>query len=1332
MKNKLLRGIIATAFCIVSVQPNMLAADSETVLSEYNSYKTGAAVLINLKGSPETVKVGDNTLTEGNEYQKKDGKLLIDGAVFDTPGAYTLTVDEKSFDINVEASEYALYTKDDNVEKSLNTTEDSKTKFSVLSNHGSANDTAYAKYYLDKTVLNEEMKNQSDYVKYPIGTKGKYMIDVYHSTLSNRCYDLEAEIKDKNGVNVISYVDFKTNKEQKGYYSLSNDTYDFSGDNTEYIKFKISKLNRTDFSTANFFYSDSVYIKAVNPGADAECMFYYGKPSCEMVVLSEYNSYKAGAPVLASFLGELKSVSVNGGEILNDDYSVKNNNILINGTVFENPGSYKLCINNVEFNINIDAANTDILTLSSVQTLQNNDTDTTNRTLAGHSSGTNTAMVKVYKTQAAFNNGLKSDYVKYDIKAKGKYKISVFKPSLVGRCYDMKVTLKDKNGLHILNNVAAAVNGTKDYYAIDDNTYSFSGDGTEYVEFRISDENTLDWTDKDNFFYSDSIRLTAVKPEMDAICSFVYGKNSDEIINEINLSASSDNTYDIGSDAVFTYNKVEGFEFDVYLDNTKLDETSYTVKDDTITIKGAILGEVKTYKLSIVSKEGIYVDTSFRTRQLCDKLTIYTTSDSGFEASPGSGTSPSFIQSDSDIEKYKMTTIYGTWAKYTPEDLKPGWYDVSFWNVKYSQNGESQQGFRAEIFARGEKKSNIILADSNPALEDKTGEWARVGRFYFSGSNDEYVKLYSTPLSKCRYGAVRFEKNADFNVGIVKDDINTVRFEYGSADTVILDSGTYELYVNKKSRDEETVTVVLDGKEKGRYTAVGNGRTYLGRNTFGMHDSVVFGCSGNAESIELVPVSEGGLVVKEFYAENESIGYTRLNKLSCGRIIPCAVVKNYGSDDKTVRVMSAVYDESGRVLMVGSSDNYTIPSGKEITIKGKMIPVSSKLGSNLTMKMFAWDSGRLLPYTRQNVFLWDSYAEQYTEEELMPDVTVTSDYPGGNMKLLTIGNNKITYEPDDSNSDNWKVYWNFEVSAKKNRTIKMTLSFGNTYAYSIDGGKTWQGHSGGASSYVFKAGDTIRFSSILPYVTADLDKLTDKVNENNNGRVVSLCKSEAGRDVPMYILGTPGDDKKNVLFTSRHHSSESTASYVLEGVVEYILSQNDRFFDKYCIYVVPMMDIDGVENGDQGKNRFPHDHNRDYTEKIWNSVKAISEYFKDINLTIFTDFHNPSMNTPPYFYGYGPTWDNLLKLRQILANNTQGDIIEYSMDSKGVYGSENSIYGNLDANGHFYKTNAGTIKISSSFECPFFVEDHDTMPDDFVAFGKKIGKSYVDYLETSE
>lgn len=1330
MIKQLLSGIVAAAVCFGSFSQTMLAEGTEPELSEYNSYKTGAPMLITAVGENDDISVGEINLSEGEGYQKRDGKVLIDGSNFSSPGEYTITIGSKSFKKNIDAAEYAMYTKDQGANQTLNST-GSQTSFKILGDHGSSRDTAYAKYYNNSDTFNAEILNQSDYVKYPVSSKGKYTVDVFHSALGNRCYDLQAEIKDKNGIHVINNIDFKTKKDQKGYYGFSADIYDFSGDGEEYIEFRISRTNQTSFNKDNFFYSDSIRLTAEKPGLDAECMFLYGKPSSELAVLSEYNSYRVGAPVLLSFLGEFKNALVNGNVLSQNDYSIKNNNILINGSVFAAAGNYKLVVNDIEFNINISAVNTDILTLSSEHTLQKADADTTNRILSSHGSGTNTAAVKVYQTRAAFNYGMKNDYVRYRINVKGNYKIYVFKSVLVGRCYDMAVTVKDKNGLHTLSRIDAAKSGAKDYCAVDDNIYSFSGDGTEYVEFRISEENTLNYiSGADNFFYSDSIRLTAVNPGMDAISVFTYGKTADELASDINLSMASENTYNVGSDVICTYNSVEGFEFDVYVDDTKLSEADYTVDNGRITLNGAAFSEAKTYKLSIISKEGVCVDASFRLIRLLDRLVIYTTSDSGFEAAKGSGPSPSFIQSDSDIEKYKMTTIYGEWARYTPQDLKPGWYDVSFWNVKYSANGESQQGFRAEVFANGAKKDNIILADSNPNLNDKTGEWARVGKYYFAGSNDEYIRLYATPSSKCRYGAVKFEKNDSFSGGIKNTENNIVGFENGIADTMIFDGGTYDLFVNKSGNDEETVTVVSDGAEKSKYTAIGNGRVYLGRDTFSAHTSVVFESMAGSLSVELVPVTESGLLVKEFYAENESVGYSRLNKLSYGRMIPCAVVKNYGTEEKNVRIMSAVYDESGRALKVGASNNHTVSAGDEITIKGNMIPVSSELGSNLTMKIFVWDSGMLVPYIRENVFLWDSSSEAYTEEQLMTDITVSSDYPGGNMKLLTIGDGKITYMPDDSNSDNWKIYWNFEVSAKSDRTVKVNLNFGNQYAYSKDEGKTWQGHSGSSGSYAFKAGDKIRFSSILPYVTADLDNLTAKVNENPYGMVTSLCKSEAGRDVPMYIIGTPGEGKKNVLFTSRHHSSEATASYVLEGAVDYILSQSSEFFNKYCVYVVPMMDIDGVENGDQGKSRFPHDHNRDYVERIWNSVRAISDYFNDIDITVFTDFHNPNVNTPAYFYGYGPTWSNLAELRQILANNTAGDIIEYSMDSMGIYGSENSVYGNTDANGHFYNTNAGTIKISSSFECPFFVEGRNTIPNDFIEFGKKIGKSYVEYLET--
>jgi hypothetical protein len=57
------------------------------------------------------------------------------------------------------------------------------------------------------------------------------------------------------------------------------------------------------------------------------------------------------------------------------------------------------------------------------------------------------------------------------------------------------------------------------------------------------------------------------------------------------------------------------------------------------------------------------------------------------------------------------------------------------------------------------------------------------------------------------------------------------------------------------------------------------------------------------------------------------------------------------------------------------------------------------------------------------------------------------------------------------------------------------------------------------------------------------------------------------------------------------------ASYSLEGLMEGILAGDDvgRWLAGHVEFlVVPFVDKDGVEEGDQGKNRRPHDHNRDY------------------------------------------------------------------------------------------------------------------------------------------
>ena len=59
---------------------------------------------------------------------------------------------------------------------------------------------------------------------------------------------------------------------------------------------------------------------------------------------------------------------------------------------------------------------------------------------------------------------------------------------------------------------------------------------------------------------------------------------------------------------------------------------------------------------------------------------------------------------------------------------------------------------------------------------------------------------------------------------------------------------------------------------------------------------------------------------------------------------------------------------------------------------------------------------------------------------------------------------------------------------------------------------------------------------------------------------------------------------------------------------------------------IPFMDRDGVEDGDQGKNRTPHDHNRDYNERpLYPEVSALMKLGESLKprVLVATDLHCP-------------------------------------------------------------------------------------------------------------
>ena len=261
-------------------------------------------------------------------------------------------------------------------------------------------------------------------------------------------------------------------------------------------------------------------------------------------------------------------------------------------------------------------------------------------------------------------------------------------------------------------------------------------------------------------------------------------------------------------------------------------------------------------------------------------------------------------------------------------------------------------------------------------------------------------------------------------------------------------------------------------------------------------------------------------------------------------------------------------------------------------------------------------------------------------------VKISCDYPGGNVKVVDVKPTVVTVDSDLRDTPRDWFYWNFEAESDAAGTVRFTFPKDSWRlsaqgpAVSRDGGRSWQ-WLGKAKSHFkakddphdyfdftfAKAGEKVRFSQNIPYLKDDLDRFLGTKKGNPELKIGTLAKTRKGTPVPLLTIG---HGPKNVLMTARHHACEASASYVLEGILDEILSGSAfgrTFCERYMLSCVPLVDIDGVQAGDQGKGRAPHDHNRDYAvvSNLYPEVKAIIDLDEAKKFALALDFHSPAL-----------------------------------------------------------------------------------------------------------
>lgn len=276
------------------------------------------------------------------------------------------------------------------------------------------------------------------------------------------------------------------------------------------------------------------------------------------------------------------------------------------------------------------------------------------------------------------------------------------------------------------------------------------------------------------------------------------------------------------------------------------------------------------------------------------------------------------------------------------------------------------------------------------------------------------------------------------------------------------------------------------------------------------------------------------------------------------------------------------------------------------------------------------------------------------------DVQVDAAYPGGNIAVQRIEGDTVYVAPDqrDTQKGGWWFYWNFRLRAPEGRPVTVVFTEKNPIgvrgpAMSGDAGAHWRWLGAeavteltvdGKPAWSFQAmvppgAAEARYAFCIPHGQAQLEALLQRHQGHPALRREELCRSRKGRSVELLRAGNLTAPQGFVLVTARHHCCETMGSYALEGLLEAVLAE-PRWRERWQLVAVPFVDKDGVEDGDQGKNRAPHDHNRDYNaEPLYPEVAAIQKLGAELGDAVVAalDLHCPHIrgtwNDRVYFVG---------------------------------------------------------------------------------------------------
>ncbi len=372
------------------------------------------------------------------------------------------------------------------------------------------------------------------------------------------------------------------------------------------------------------------------------------------------------------------------------------------------------------------------------------------------------------------------------------------------------------------------------------------------------------------------------------------------------------------------------------------------------------------------------------------------------------------------------------------------------------------------------------------------------------------------------------------------------------------------------------------------------------------------------------------------------------------------------------------------------------------------------------------------------------------------EVRVDADIPAGNIVCERFLGNQIFVRQERRGSTGWWFYWAFRVRGAEGRTLAFNFTDGDPVgtqgpAVSVDQGRTWRwlgkDFTKNRFTYAFASDEAeVWFAFGMVYTQREWDRFLAACGESPFLEKGRLSVTRKGRGVETLRLGClHAEPRYRVLVTARHHCCEMMASYAVEGLVGGVLADDEKgrwLRENVEFLLIPFIDKDGVEDGDQGKLRAPRDHNRDYDgESAHIETAALRElapvWAKD-KLFMALDLHCPYIRGEynEWVYQVGSTNEAIWAQQQAfgrLLEDVEPNPLGYRVANDLPYGKAWNTSGNYAQGLSFARWAAGLpgVRYSGTIEIPYATANGKVVDAASARlFGDQLATALRRYLET--